>query len=235
MRLQYFTLAAVIVVISILSFVYFINLPQEQYGYWKVNKTADLAEVKAFADRNIPTWTTDVDYSDISIQRSFYNNKSDIVIHKTEDVRGVLKDKFFIALHDKDLDIIRVDEDRDNSKVKTVIFEQKYNNIPFCEINTVWERTTYVHVSNDKIVAVISTYYPNLTAPTRPKLTDEQIGKIVGAPPGWLQNIKSSLCIFPKWHSEGEYWTYHLAKNYDGLIIDSWTGELLFEPKAIIE
>ena len=107
---------------------------------------------------------------------------------------------------------------------------QNYRGISVCGIS---DESGWISVNGDGSVDdVLITLYPNLTAPTRPKLTDEQIGKIVGAPPGWLHDGK--LCIFPKWHQEGEYWTYHLAKDYGGPIIDTWTGETLKEPRPPI-
>ncbi len=105
---------------------------------------------------------------------------------------------------------------------------QKYKNINICNGRGGEMGVTY-NVDGSLYVAT-STFYPNLTAPTQPKLTDrELITKYLGWPESDVDTTRGVLCIFPKWHPDGEYWTYHLAKDFKGNIVDTWSGEILFQ------
>ncbi len=113
----------------------------------------------------------------------------------------------------------------------SVFFEpQEFNGLKICNSRGSGAITV---AADGRLETIGLAIYPNLTAPTKQKISDEKITeelkriyeeKARNNPEyKWIaeKNInitvepyQNTVCIFPKWHPDGEYWTYHLSKTY---------------------
>ncbi|MBI4015525.1 MAG: hypothetical protein HY362_02315 [Candidatus Aenigmarchaeota archaeon] len=234
--------STVLVSIIILIFYIYLNLQTESSGYWKPDKAEQAKQLETlkqiYTERN--NWSASIGLTDHEIPRRVisadYKRIYDRELLKIIDEKTAIKMATDIMQNNHSYFGVPKDLKMKN-EVRNIGFgtwvityePQTYKDLQICNA----QDSGGMSIDADGVITDIGfVWYPNLTAPTRPKLTDEQIGKIVGAPLGWLHDGK--LCIFPKWHPEGEYWTYHLAKDYGGPIIDTWTGETLKEPRPPI-
>ena len=206
--------------------IFLLNANEEPYGYWKpIDVDVHIAEIATSLPEQLS-------------KPSVYNTSFEGVVSNT--IRSELENKVFADKNITQEEATKVATDFVNdikSKLSLGDFEikkieppNKFNDyyrfeyqrkgIPFCD-----EPSLAVRVRIDGYVESFGAYlYPNLTAPTRPKLSDEQVGKEltkVYEEKASERNIQievepyqNSVCIFPKWHPDGEYWTYHLSKIY---------------------
>jgi len=223
-----------VIILTFLSFFFIISInSSEAYGYWKpINSDKYVRDVVSILPPELkkPEIITNTDQNNItsSYIKSVSENK---IINSTKSEKELrliadsLAEKLKSKIGSGDVELKEIEPPNEFRNYYAFFYNRK--TIPFC----LEEPSIAVKVRGDGSIYSFSTrFYPNLTAPTRPKLTDEEMARGIG----WPDLGNGKLCIFPKWHPEGEYWTYHLAKDFDGPIVDTWTGELLKEPEPPI-
>ena len=219
-----------VIILTFLSFFFIISInSSEAYGYWKpINSDKYVRDVVSILPPELkkPEIITNTDQNNItsSYIKSVSENK---IINSTKSEKELrliadsLAEKLKSKIGSGDVELKEIEPPNEFRNYYAFFYNRK--TIPFC----LEEPSIAVKVRGDGSIYSFSTrFYPNLTAPTRPKLTDAEISAKLNL---GTTVAGENMCIFPKWHPDGEYWTYHLAKWYDQYVMDTWSGEVLFE------
>ncbi len=122
---------------------------------------------------------------------------------------------------------------------------QTYEDIQFCGHSNPVGRITLR--TDGSIEDLGWYYYPNVSVPTKPKLTEQEAVKLLSQKFNVLENevetggYNKEPCIFPLYHQNEDFWSYHLARMFGvhtkgggTVYLDMITGEVLFiEPPNV--
>ncbi len=250
---KYFILA-----VTGISALALLNATEQSYGYWKTDNQTDTEFLSKMTTSEISSCKTCK--NEIVNGESGRNIYISLNAKNTENIpfnEDDAKNKA-IGFLERKADILGIDSLLQIKKIEkgpngyAITFEpQTFGSIKICDNDG-----GGINILNDGSIGSLRLeIYPNLTAPTRPKISEIQIKQIMieyatKDNPAWeaasqqekdeyikeVMEHPAEKCIFPKWHPDGEYWTYHLSWHLvdSNTWWDAMSSELLHAVEAAI-